>query len=49
MVKVRSEYKILVGKCNETPFERARHRWEGGMKVDLREVGYEDVSWIQLA
>jgi hypothetical protein len=25
------------------------HRWEDNIKLDLQEVGYGDVDWIELA
>ncbi|KAJ4426778.1 hypothetical protein ANN_26577 [Periplaneta americana] len=28
---------------------RPRHRWEDNIKIDLREVGYDDTDWIYLA
>jgi hypothetical protein len=32
------------------PFERPRHRWEDGIKMDLREIGWGGcVEWIHLA
>jgi hypothetical protein len=31
------------------PLERPRHRWEDGIKMDLREIGWGGVEWIQLA
>jgi hypothetical protein len=31
------------------PFERPRRRWENGMKMDLREIGWRGVEWIHLA
>jgi hypothetical protein len=44
----RKVYRILVGKPEgKRPFERLRHRWEVGIRMDLREiVGGE---WIHLA
>jgi uncharacterized protein YebE (UPF0316 family) len=27
---------------------RRTHRWEDNIKMDLREIGYEVVDWIQL-
>jgi hypothetical protein len=32
-----------------SPLERPRHRWEDGIKMDLRETGWWGVEWIQLA
>jgi hypothetical protein len=29
--------------------ERPRSRWEDGIKVDHREIGWEGVEWIHLA
>jgi hypothetical protein len=31
------------------PLERPRHRWEDGIRMDLRETGWGSVVWIQLA
>jgi hypothetical protein len=27
----------------------SKHRWEDNIKIDLREIGWEDVDWIHLA
>jgi hypothetical protein len=46
----RNVYRVLVGKPEgKRPFERPRRRWEDGIKMDLREVGWGGVEWIQLA
>jgi hypothetical protein len=43
-------YKILVGKPKgKRPLGRLRHRWEDGIRMDLREIGWEDGEWVQLA
>jgi hypothetical protein len=43
-------YRILVGKPEGTrPLGRPRHSWVGSIKIDLREIGYEDMGWINLA
>jgi hypothetical protein len=31
------------------PLGRPRHRWEDGIRMDLREIGWGSVDWIQLA
>jgi hypothetical protein len=31
------------------PLVRPRHRWEDNIKMDLRETGFGDVDWINLA
>jgi hypothetical protein len=33
----------------EIPLERRRLRWEYNIKMDLKEIEYEEVDWIQLA
>jgi hypothetical protein len=46
----RGAYRALVGKPEGTrPFGRARRRWEDNIKIDLREVGWGDMDWINLA
>jgi hypothetical protein len=46
----RNAYRILVGKPEEErPLERLRCRWEDNMKIDLREMGWGGVVWIDLA
>jgi hypothetical protein len=50
MGEERKVYKVLVGKPERRrPFERSRNRWEGGIKMDLREICWEGVDWIYLA
>ncbi|KAJ4441302.1 hypothetical protein ANN_11156 [Periplaneta americana] len=39
---------IRLGKTFET-LGRPRRRWEDNIKMDLREVGYDDTDWINLA
>jgi hypothetical protein len=31
------------------PFERPSHRWEDNIEMDLREVDWEGMDWIDLA
>jgi hypothetical protein len=31
------------------PLGRPRRRWEDGIRMDLREIGWGSVDWIQLA
>jgi hypothetical protein len=46
----RKVYKLLVGKPEgKRPLGRPRRRWEDGMKMDIREIGWEGVEWIRLA
>ncbi|KAJ4428134.1 hypothetical protein ANN_24148 [Periplaneta americana] len=41
MGESRNAYRVLVG--------RPRRRWEDNIKMDLREVGYDDREWINFA
>jgi hypothetical protein len=37
----RKVYKVLVGKHDgKRPLERPRHRWEDGISMDLRKIGW---------
>jgi hypothetical protein len=39
-----------VGKPEEKrPLGRPRCRWEDNIKMDLREIGWGDMDWIDLA
>jgi hypothetical protein len=43
-------YKVLIGKPErKRPFGRPRRRWEDGIRMDLRDIGWGSVDWIQLA
>ena len=43
-------YSVLVGKYEgKRPLGRPRRRWEDNIKMDLQEVGYGDMDWIELA
>jgi hypothetical protein len=40
----------LVGKPEgRRPLGKPRRRWEGYIKMDLREIGLEGVDWIHLS
>jgi hypothetical protein len=40
----------LMGKPEgKRPLGRPRRRWEDGVRMDLREIGWRSVDWIQLA
>jgi hypothetical protein len=40
MGEERKVYKVLVGKPEEKrPLGGLRHRWDDGIKMDLREIG----------
>jgi hypothetical protein len=46
----RNLYRVVVRKPEgKRPLERPRRRWEGGIKMDLGEIGWRSVEWIHLA
>ena len=46
----RGVYRVLVGKPEgKRPLGRTRRRWEGNIKMDLQEVGFGDMDWIEVA
>jgi hypothetical protein len=50
MGEERKVYKVLVGKPEgKRPPGRPRRRWEDGIRMVLREIGWGSVDWIQLA
>jgi hypothetical protein len=43
-------YRILVGKPEgKRPLGRPRRRWVDNIKMDLREIGRDEVNWIDVA
>ncbi|KAJ4443827.1 hypothetical protein ANN_05613 [Periplaneta americana] len=50
MSESRNAYRVLVGRLEgKRPLGRPRRRWEDNIKMDLREVGYDNRDWINLA
>jgi hypothetical protein len=50
MGEERIVYRVFVGKPEgKRPLERSGRRWEDGIRMDLREIGWEVVEWILLA
>jgi hypothetical protein len=46
----RNVYRILMGKPEgKRPLGRQRHRWVDNIKMDLREIGWGSMDWIDLA
>jgi hypothetical protein len=46
----KNVYRVLTGKPEgKRPLERPRRRWEDGIRMDLREIDWGSVDWIQLA
>jgi hypothetical protein len=48
----RKVYTVLVGKPEgKKPLGRPRRRWENGIRIDLREIGWRvwnGFSWLRL-
>jgi hypothetical protein len=50
MREERNVYNVLMGKPEgKTPFGRPRRRWEDGIRMYLRKIGWGSVDWIQVA
>ena len=46
----RGLYRVLFGKPEgKRPLGRLRHRWEDNIKMDLQEVKFAGMDWIDLA
>jgi hypothetical protein len=46
----RNAYKILLGKPEgKRPLGRPRRRWVDNIKMDLREIRWDGVDWIDMA
>jgi hypothetical protein len=46
----RNAYRILVGKQEgKRQLGRPRRRWVDNIKIDLREIGWDGMDWIDLA
>jgi hypothetical protein len=49
MGEERKMYKVLAGRSDgKRRLGKLRHRWEEAIKMDLGEIGWEGVVWIQL-
>jgi hypothetical protein len=46
----RNAYRILVGKSErKRPLERPRRWWVHNIKIELREIRWDGMDWIDLA
>jgi hypothetical protein len=50
MGEKRNAYRTLVGKPEgKRPLGRPRCRWDDNIKMDLREIGWGGMDWLDLA
>jgi hypothetical protein len=50
MGEERKVYRVLVRKPQgKEPLGRPRRRWEDGIRMHPREIGWKDVEWVKLA
>jgi hypothetical protein len=50
MGETRNAYRILVGKPEgKRPLGRPRRRWVDNIKINLREIEWDGMGWIDLA
>jgi hypothetical protein len=48
--EMRGVYRVLVRKPERNrSLRRPRRRWENNIKMDLQEVGYGGMDWIDMA
>jgi hypothetical protein len=49
MGEMKNAYRIFVGKPEgKRPLGIPVRRWEDNIRMDVREIGWEDVDWIRL-
>jgi hypothetical protein len=49
MEEKRNAYRILIGKPEgKRPIGRPRRRWVDNIKIDLREIGWNGMDWMNL-
>jgi hypothetical protein len=50
MGETRNAYRTLVGKPEgKRPLGRLRCRWRNSIKIELREIGWDGMDWIDMA
>jgi hypothetical protein len=50
MGEEKNAYRILVGKPEgKRPLGRPRRRWMDNIKMDLTEIGWGGVDWVDMA
>jgi hypothetical protein len=41
--------RLNIPEANDKPLGRPRRRWLGNIKMDLIEIGWDGMNWIDLA
>jgi hypothetical protein len=50
MWEKKNEYRLLVGKPEgKRPLRRQRSKWVDNIKMDLREIRWAAIDWIDMA
>jgi hypothetical protein len=50
MGEKKNAYRVLMGKPEgKRPLGRPRHWWHSNIKMDLTEIGWSGMNWIDLA
>jgi hypothetical protein len=50
LLKTETHTKFFVGKSEgKRPLGRHGHKWEDIIKIDIVEIGWENVNWINVA
>jgi hypothetical protein len=48
--KKRNAYRILMGNPEgKRPLGRPRRRWMNNVRMDLGEIGWDDINWVDVA
>jgi hypothetical protein len=49
MGEKRNAYRILVRQPEgKRPLGRSRYRWVSNIKIDLRDIGWDSMDWVDL-
>ena len=49
MEEDRSAFKMLTGTpTGKRPLRRPRRRWEGNIRMDLKEIGINTRNWVDI-
>jgi hypothetical protein len=49
MGQTRNSYRVSVESQKKSPLGRPRRRWVNNIKMDLRDIGWDGMGWIDLA